>query len=123
MHAIRITAVPPGEAPLEIRQAWVGLVLPVSENRRQSKQIPLAGVKSGPKTFWGMLWSQLTFQFARTEGYEVDVLAAIEVLEKTNPGAAAWWRQNTPHMMHKWRRFGFPAECCELADARLSQRP
>lgn len=121
MHAIRIITVLPGEAPLEVRQAWVGLVLPVLENRPHSKQIPLAGVKSGPKTFWGMLWNQLTLRFARTEGYEVDVLAAIEVLEKAN--AAAWWRQNTPHMMHKWRRFGFPVECCELADARLSQRP
>jgi hypothetical protein len=75
------------------------------------------GVVSGPKTYFGMLWRLLTFRFSHMEGYEVDVLAAIEVLERASPSAAEWWRQSTPYLLRRWKRFVFPANCCEQVEA------
>ena len=43
-------------------------------------------------------------------------LAGIEVLEKFNPSAARWWRENTPHLLHARRYLIFPAECCKPVD-------
>jgi hypothetical protein len=116
MGRIRITEVPPGEAPLEIRQAWVGLVLPLAVRSSRPSRVPIAGVLSGPKSLLGMILN--CFKFRRTfwDGYPVNVLAAIEVLEKADPKAAAWWRHHAPHLLSRWRRFVFPANCCQLLE-------
>lgn len=46
---IRITDIPGGEAPLEIRRAWVGLVLPLAPGEDGPRTPRTAGVLSGPK--------------------------------------------------------------------------
>lgn len=117
MHAIRIVDVPPGEAPLEVRQAWVGLVLPLAQRNSKAKRIPILGVATGPKGRLGMLWRLLSFRFSLMEGYEVNVIAAVDILANANPPAATWWRQNAPHLFEPWRRFVFPATCCEPTEA------
>src|SRR5580704_4538322 len=43
---LRIIAVPPGEAPLWVREKWVGLELPVAQ--RQSRKFLTSGVLSAP---------------------------------------------------------------------------
>ena len=82
MAAIRIIEVPPGEAPAEVRKAWVGLVLPLSGKGLKPKKFPTLGVISGPKSYFGLLWRLITRRFTYLEGYEVNLLAAIAVLER-----------------------------------------
>src|SRR5262245_31416390 len=77
---IRIVRVPEGEAPLEIRQAWVGLVLPCDPYLGYPASGGEQGVCTGRKS-------------ARNRyGFGVPQDQAIAVLDIENPQAAAWWR-------------------------------
>jgi hypothetical protein len=114
MASIRIIDVPPGEAPMEIRKAWVGLVLPLAGWRSRPTRIAIAGVLSGPKSFLGMVLNCFKLRHERWEGYPVKARAAIEILGRQNPTAGAWWRENAPHLLRPWRRFVFPSNCCQL---------
>src|SRR5262245_40243771 len=114
MASIRIVGVPRGEAPLSVREAWVGLVLPLSGGPRGRRNVWYgAGVLSGPKSFLGSLIAWLSGGYERLDGYPVEVLTAVEILSRTNPEAAQWWRQNAPHLMKPGRRFVFDAEACQ----------
>ena len=48
---VRIVAVPPGEAPLWVREQWVGLDLPVARYSGHRKFLGL-GVLSMPRSWW-----------------------------------------------------------------------
>ena len=48
-RTVRIIAVPPGEAPLWVREKWVGLDLPVARYSGKSKFIAL-GILSSPRS-------------------------------------------------------------------------
>jgi hypothetical protein len=111
MASIRITCVPPGEAPLEIRQAWVGLVLPL--HRKRAGGYFTSGVLSGPRSALAVLRHLLTFRYKIQRGYVVSSQAAIAALEAVNPTAAHWWRDNTRHKVGARRYFLFATECCE----------
>lgn len=77
---IKIISVPEGEAPEKIRQAWVGLILPVSRT---------SGF--GPE---GTFLSRgvLSRDFAVVKGFAVQTSDAIRVLELANKTEAAkWW--------------------------------
>jgi hypothetical protein len=95
---------PPGEAPEEVRRAWVGLSVPVTEpESRLRDQVKVVGVRSGPH--------------GGTEtwrGYAIESRKCIEHLRGHDAVAAAWWVDNCPRFMEPKRRFVFPAECCEL---------
>jgi hypothetical protein len=55
---IRLIAMRPGEAPEEVRRAWVGLAAPVTEpDSRLRDQVKVVGVRSGPHGFFGQLWA------------------------------------------------------------------
>jgi hypothetical protein len=114
MASIRITSVPPGEAPAAIREAWVGLELPLY--RKNPGRFLGSGVLSGPRSVGASLIRLLTFRSTLHHGYVVLSLAGIEVLERSNPTAARWWRENTPHLFHTRRYLIFPAECCKLVE-------
>jgi hypothetical protein len=111
MASIRITSVPPGEAPLAIRQAWVGLVLP-SRRKRPGRYLA-AGILSGPRSIGERLKYLLAVRYRVQSGYIVPTLSAIEVLERSNPAAARWWRENAPHAVRARRFLLFPTECCQ----------
>jgi len=109
--SIRITSVPPGEAPLDIRQAWVGLELPIL--RKKPGRYLGSGVLSGPRgSIRRTLIYLVTFRLKFHWGYVVPTLPAIELLERSNPTAARWWRDNAPHTIHARRYFVFATECC-----------
>jgi len=111
MAAIRITSIPPGEAPAEIRNAWIGLELPLKfENPRHYLG---SGVLSGPRTPRQRLIHLLTFRLKVHTGFVVPSLLAIEVLERAHPSAARWWRDNAPHNVRAGRYLLFPSTCCE----------
>jgi hypothetical protein len=111
MAFIRITRTPPGEAPASVRDAWVGLELPLL--RKGPGHYLVSGVLSGPRTAIQKALHVLTFRFTVNTGFAVSARSAIEELERSRPTAARWWRENAPHLLHGRRYFVFPAECCE----------
>ena len=112
---IRITNVPAGEAPEDIRRAWIGLELPVSEKYPGRRSTPTSGVLSGPKSFVGRILAALSGRIVRRDGYVVPADAAVAILEGKSPAAAGWWRQNVPHGIKPGRFFVVsPESCVEL---------
>ena len=111
MAAIKIVMTPDGEAPLAIRQAWIGCVLPLPNNSYgQRRRWRTEGVLSGMKRSW---LARLLFPAAPKAGYPVRVLDALQVLETRAPHAAQWWRENTPHMLTPNHLFIFDPTACE----------
>jgi hypothetical protein len=100
---LRIVRTPPGEAPEEIRRAWVGAELPL----RRHELKPGDHLSENVLSQNGLVWAT---------GYSVDGRAAIDVLESHAPEAAAWWRKNAPHVLERGYRFLFSPEVCERTD-------
>ena len=101
---IRIIAPAPGEAPADIRAAWVGCVLPLfatTDDPRVGRRAK--GILSGQKT-------------DRPQGLAVRVIDALRALECHNAAAARWWGENTPHLIKPGQLFVFPEEACELVE-------
>jgi hypothetical protein len=105
---LRITFVPPGEAPAWVREKWVGLKLPLAQMSPDPRYHATGGVLTGPRTFFGALSALLPGRLNHTEGYLVNAPAALSILELAHPEAAAWWRTNTPHLFGRRRRLLFP---------------
>jgi len=97
MPLILITETPPGEAPLEVRQQWVGLILPVAENVPPTRVFEV-GVLGGEAIEPG--------------GYPVETVVAIQELEKKSQAAAQWWKENIYPMIMPW--LVFQKNYCEL---------
>lgn len=49
-------------------------------------------------------------------GYAVEALPAVNILAHAHPEAAAWWRENTPHLIAPKRYLVFHEEVCRIAD-------
>jgi hypothetical protein len=79
MPKVKITSVPPGGAPLEIKQAWVGLELPLEEIREPGVMRSVSGGKPDPKSFGG---------------FPVRTTDAIQALRDAGKKKAADWWQN-----------------------------
>ena len=107
---IRIVALPPGEAPQWVREAWIGLELPTEAERGVYRAI---GVSSG-LSFLDQLWRSIAGKGEMIDGYVVEARRAVEILAAANPAAAAWWRQNTPQLLAQNRRFIFNKDVCEV---------
>jgi hypothetical protein len=110
---IRIKSTPPGEAPENIRQAWVGLEIPVPARFAGPYQGFGFGVLSGPKTRFGALLALLFGRARRKAGYVVEASVAIDLLASRSREAADWWRQNAPRFIEPGRYFLFATESCE----------
>lgn len=115
--SVRIVAAPAGEAPLWVREAWVGLVLPLKEPGLRT--LPSIGVLSGPKSELGWLWASLTGARTTTTGYLVRAARAIGILSRPRPEAAAWWHENAPRFLREEAQFLFETAVCERVDAPL----
>lgn len=116
MKAIRIIQVPPGEAPLRVRSAWVGVVIPLADiPLTQPTLMATEGVLSAQngwivriKRRLGLLPEEQPYP-----GYVVEALPAVEALAQQAPGAAAWWKRNTPDLLVPGACFLFAEWCCE----------
>jgi hypothetical protein len=95
---IRIIEVPPGEAPRSIREAWVGLELPLAMTEGQGRRMEIMGVLSQSPGV--------------TTGYAVDGRVAIDRLGSQSPEAARWWRENACHVLVPGYQLVFPFESC-----------
>ncbi len=116
-RSLRITDVPPGEAPLWVRERWVGLTLPLAYPGGSPRSVRASGVLSGPKGFFAQVAALLTGKLERHFGFVVEVQAAIDALAKTSPEAAQWWRDNTPHLLNGARHFVFPDSSGEVVES------
>ena len=110
---IRIKSVPPGEAPETIRQAWIGIVIPVPPRVSRRRTFLGTGVLSGPKNRLGALLAILLGRTHRVTGYMVESKTALELLAASSPEAANWWRDNAPHFFEPGRAFVFSGDSCE----------
>jgi hypothetical protein len=77
----KVTKVPQGEAPLWVREAWVGLTLPCGPVCGHLLD-PEKGVRSG---------NQLS---GSREVMPIPQKAALDILAEKDPKAAAWFREN-----------------------------
>lgn len=99
---ISIIGVPPGEAPLEIREQWVGLILPLAGGMPWAWEVQTAGVLTG------------TADEEETIGYAVDTHEAMVVLAERSQEAVDWWRSNTPHLFEEGQALIFDQAVCQL---------
>jgi hypothetical protein len=97
---IRIVAMPPGDAPEHIRRAWVGLELPLANGQSGPSRQPAQGILSGQDE-------------GPCSGYAVDGREGVALLAAKAPEAAAWWRQQAPHVTTHGYQLVFPADVCE----------
>lgn len=115
MGTLKITSVPPGEAPAWVREQWVGLELPLAADGSGPHTLPTFGVLSYPKSRISWYLSKFLRRFKMETGYLVECIPAIEVLEKSSPDAAAWWRSNTPELLQAGQCFLFHESACHVA--------
>jgi hypothetical protein len=99
-YFIRITMVPPGDAPEQIRRAWIGVELPLRNSETEPTREVVVGALSGKVGDF-------------EPGFVVDGAAAINCLAAHSPEAATWWRQNAPHVLQTGYDLFFPSTVCE----------
>ena len=109
---IRIITCPPGEAPLSVRLAWVGLELPLSKASRQLAMT--SGVISSPRDWWRRIVGLVTGSYGVQTGYMVNARDAVDLLQSKDPTAAMWWREHCAHMLDGKRQFLFPTASCQV---------
>jgi hypothetical protein len=114
---VRIVKRPLGEAPEDIRDAWIGLSLPVLPRYSRIVERRAIGVISGPKSLLGIWWRQLFGSEPRWQAYMVSAETAVNRLADANPSAAAWWRVNTPHLLKPGGCLVFDKDCCVAEDS------
>jgi len=66
--------------------------------------------------FFASIGALLAGKLQRRSGFVVETLAAIAVLAKSSPEAAAWWQENTPHLLRKTRYFVFPQDVGHVSE-------
>ena len=121
-RTIRITSVPPGEAPLWIREKWVGLELPTM-GPAQARIHRTVGTVTGPISRLGLLVALLRGRSKKTSGYLVSGEAALMALTEVSPQAAAWWRTNAPNFVRPGRYLVFPdSACTPMSEGRGKNR-
>lgn len=108
---ISIVRLPTGEAPLWVREAWIGVELPIAR-KSNFGTFATVGVLSGPKSWGALLWHTLLGRSPRLTGYPVVACVAVDLLAESNPDAADWWRTNAGHLLRPGRRFVFNADAC-----------
>jgi hypothetical protein len=106
-----ITSVPLGDAPLWVREKWLGLTLPLAQPKAAPLTFLTTGVLSEASRGWlPCLRALLTGKLERQSGYRVEARAAVAELAKVHPEAASWWRENAAHLFRGKHYFVFNQE-------------
>ena len=105
---IQIMKVPAGEAPFEVREAWVGLVLECD---------PYVGYPDS-----GFERGVVTDKEAphNRRGFSVDQSFALMILGQNRPHAAAWWREH--NYPHHGQCFGFAEDEVRVISGVIQHR-
>jgi hypothetical protein len=107
MQHIRIIKTPAGEAPFNVRAAWVGVTLPLAiPGPRITHGV---GVLTGPRSTFERLVHLFFGKSELCRGYIVHAETAVTILEKNDPDAARWWRENAVEIIR-------PGECLIFAE-------
>ena len=69
--SVRITGIPPGEAPLWVREQWLGLAIPIIQPNARPIRIATSGVLTGPKGVWSSLLALAQGKSERMTGFLV----------------------------------------------------
>lgn len=102
MVKIRITEIPAGEAPENIRKQWVGLILPVDVFLDFKTGIQ-EGVLGGPP------------KLENLNGFPVKIEDAINALEEAKKQEAVlWWKNNISFFGRGASHLVFGKNVCEL---------
>lgn len=100
MPKVKITSVPPGGAPLHIKQQWVGLELPLEEISEPGIMRSVTGSKPNPKSYGGFpVKTEDAIQALRDQGREE---------------AAEWWENWFLSTGRTGKTLVFAATCGEL---------
>jgi len=118
MPLIEITSLPPGDAPSEVRAAWIGLRLKIATGNLEPQVYYVSGIHT---RFDGWLWRlALRLRIYRPflekmVGYAIELMPAVWVLEQAGQvSAAMWWCENTPHLVKPGQMVIFPSSCCRV---------
>jgi len=114
MH-VTIISRPSGEAPEWVRDAWIGLRLPLAYPR--SRNWRGIGVLTGPRGFFRQVLALIRGRTIRMPGYLIRSKVAIEILGRANPAAADWWHENAPQFLTEWNKFIFDEPACRIDDS------
>ena len=107
---IEVIDIPGGEAPLAVRESWVGIRLPLV---KKGTVTPRAfGVLSSPRNIFSWLYSVVLGKAIYEESYLVNSAIAIERLKTHNPTAAQWWCENT-NFENRKKVFAFQKYACK----------
>lgn len=107
---IKIVRRPTGEAPEWVRDAWIGLSLPLAAKQPQTWAV--FGVLSAPRGWHREFWAILSGKTTKATGYLVNARQAVDQLATFHPEAAAWWREHTPQLVSGRRNFLFDVDAC-----------
>jgi hypothetical protein len=118
---VRIVQAPIGEAPEWVREAWVGLELPLAHPEEVA--VETGGVLTGPRTWLGGWWARLTGRLEVVSGYVVKADRAIDLLGRSRPEAAAWWRAHAPEFCRSGAEFIFDSPACEPSPESVANAP
>ena len=117
-HRVKIIQAPQGPNPLWVREAWIGLYLPVLSESKLPQRFFTFPDKAGYiaeawKSYLFYFWFLLTGQMQITEGYAISSVRALEILEIVRPDAVAWWKENAPVMLRPGMVFLFDSHSCK----------
>jgi len=113
---IRIVRTPPGEAPVWVREKWIGLELPLASGDDGPTEAVTSGVLSGPRNrLIALVWALLG-RLQHQRGYAVDAMTAMRILQKTAADAATWWSENVPRLQVPGRKLLFHTSVCEIVN-------
>ena len=115
MH-IKIIDIPPGEAPEDVRRAWIGVVIPLARKSANPVRRRGFGVLSGPRIRLVAFVRWLVGGGSREHGYIVDAKTAFDLLASHDRVAHEWWREHTPHLFHERQQLLFHDHACEVID-------
>ena len=111
---IRIVRVPSGDAPGEVREAWVGVELPLLRpGLYKAKVNGLLSPTRGRFEDW--IRRRLGITKSRV-GYLVEAGPAVEELSRHNPSAARWFRETVPQLLEPGKLFVFEVEVCRTVE-------
>jgi hypothetical protein len=111
--SVRITSAPPGDAPLWVREAWIGLVLPVAKCDGPVVALTFGVLSGRSNSVASTLKGLLLGQAKVAKGYAIEAATAVDLLDAANREAADWWRRETPHLLKPKCNFVFQNEVCE----------
>ena len=109
MTKVKITSMPPGGAPVAIREQWIGVEMPLEQGPSEPGILrSVTGGKPNPKSYGG---------------FPVKTEDAIQALREQGREEAAEWWENWFLSSPSGKTLVFAASCGELVDEAVEAQP